>query len=240
MSISAADWIARASVDPRVLMRWPDYRVYLVAAEAVDADRLTAVADELMVEATAAARAGERADGAVDAHILRWQDAYRAFGVKPRVARSSVDALTRRAASDAGLPRINALVDVYNAISVLHGVPIGGEDLDRYDGPPRLVLAGGDEPFHTTAHGEPVVDHPEPNEPVWIDGGGVTCRRWNWRQTTRTAIHPATAAVGFIVDSLDAPHHEGARRAAEQLASLLPNPYVHSIDAATGSTPANA
>ena len=65
MSISAADWIARASVDPRVLMRWPDYRVYLVAAEAVDADRLTAVADELMVEATAAARAGERADGAV-------------------------------------------------------------------------------------------------------------------------------------------------------------------------------
>ena len=71
--------------------------------------------------------------------------------------------------SDNGLPRINTFVDLYNAISILHRVPIGGEDLDRYDGPPRLVLATGDEPFHTNADGEPVVDHADPGEPVWLD-----------------------------------------------------------------------
>src|SRR6187402_1648333 len=109
--------------------------------------------------------------------------AYREFGVKPRVARPSVDALVRRAASDNGLPRINALVDVYNAISILHRVPIGGEDLDRYDGPARLILAAGDEPFHTTTDGAAVVDHADPGERVWIEGAGITCRRWNWRQT---------------------------------------------------------
>src|SRR5690606_31751604 len=125
--------------------------------------------------------------------------------------------------------RINVLVDLYNAISVLHGVPIGGEDLERYVGPARLVLASGREPFHTTEHGEAVVDQPDEGEPVWVDDGGVTCRRWNWRQTTRTAIRRETASVGFIVDSLDAPDHEGARRAAERLASYIPDPLARVI-----------
>ena len=31
------------------------------------------------------------------------------------------------------LPRINRLVDVYNAISVRHMVPVGGEDADRLE-----------------------------------------------------------------------------------------------------------
>ena len=237
MSISAADWIASSSVDPAVLERWPHYRVHLVAAEGVDAVGLAAVADELVHQSVIAAL-----DGADDAsaHVLRWQDAYREFGVKPRVARSSVEALLRRARSDTGLPRINVLVDLYNAISVLHGVPIGGEDLERYDGPARLVLASGSEPFHTTDHGEAIVDHPQPGEPVWVDDDGVTCRRWNWRQTTRTAIRPETGNVGFIVDSLDAPGHDGARHAAEQLASILPSPHMRIIDAAPGGTPAIA
>lgn len=58
--------------------------------------------------------------------------------------------------------------------------------------------------------------------PVWIDDVGITCRRWNWRQTSRTAIHTDTTRVGFIIDWLDAPDHPGAELAAQQLASLLP------------------
>ena len=109
-------------------------------------------------------------------------------------------------------------------------MPIGGEDLDHYEGPARLILAGGDEPFHTTADGAPFVDHAEPGEPIWIDGVGVTCRRWNWRQTSRTAIRSDTIRVGFIIDSLEAPDHHGAERAAEQLAELLPDPRLRTID----------
>jgi DNA/RNA-binding domain of Phe-tRNA-synthetase-like protein len=213
--------------------RWPDYRAILVAADDVDVAQVTAVADTLFDQAADDARTADPNEP--DRHVARWQQAYREFGVKPRVARPSVDALIRRAASDAGLPRINVLVDLYNAISILHRVPIGGEDLDRYDGPARLVLATGGEPFHTTAHGEPTVDHPEPGEPVWVDEAGVTCRRWNWRQTARTAIHEGTTAVGFIIDSLDAPGHHGAQRAAGRFAELFPDARVRSI-AAAGTT----
>lgn len=227
MTIAAHDWVAHSTVEAGVHDRWPGYRAILLAAEDVDVTRLAPIADSLFAQAHADARSLDATEP--DGHVARWHEAYRDFGVKPRLARVSVDALVRRAASAAGLPRVNVLVDVYNAISILHRVPIGGEDLDRYDGPARLMLANGDEPFHTTAHGEPLLDHPDPGEPVWVDGGGVTCRRWNWRQTTRTAIHDRTRHVGFILDSLDAPDHPGVQRAAEHLAELIPNVHTRTI-----------
>lgn len=231
MSISAADWIARSTLDAAIFERWPDYRVVLVAADHVDTASLTEVARQLLADAHTAVRSGE--PGHIDPHTARWHDAYRDFGIKPRVARPSSDALIRRAASDSGLPNINVLVDLYNAISIVHRVPIGGEDLDRYDGPARLVVAAGTEAFHTTSNGEPAVDHPEPGEPIWVDDTAVTCRRWNWRQTNRTAIGDTTTRVGFIIDSLDAPGHVGAARAAEQLLGLMPGAVTRTIDSNT-------
>ena len=73
--------------------------------------------------------------------------------------RNSLEALLRRAAS--GLPRVNRLTDIYNAVSVLHQIPVGGEDLTRYAGPPRLVRAAGTELFDTAADGIAVIEHPE-------------------------------------------------------------------------------
>lgn len=54
----------------------------------------------------------------------------------------------------------------------------------------------GDEAFHATAHGEPIVDH---RATPWVDGSRVTCRRWNWRKVAGTAIHERTTTVGFII-----------------------------------------
>ena len=230
MTISAHDWIQGSRVDDAVFARWPNYRAILLAADVIDLDVLRPAADDLLARAQQSVAARDSADPSP--HVERWHEAYRDFGVKPRVARASVDALTRRAGTEAGLPRINVLVDLYNAVSVLHGVPIGGEDLDRYAGPARLVLATGAEPFLAVANGEPVVDHPDAGEPVWVDDEGVTCRRWNWRQTTRTAIQEATARVGFIIDSLDAPDHRGAHAASAQLAELIPSALVRVVERA--------
>jgi DNA/RNA-binding domain of Phe-tRNA-synthetase-like protein len=90
-------------------------------------------------------------------------------------------------------------------VSILHEVPVGGEDFDGYVGPARLarlVRAAGNEPFEATADGEPVVEHPDPGEVVWADDAGVTCRRWNWRQCSRTQLSPTTTRALFIMDAL--------------------------------------
>lgn len=215
---TARAWLDSVTIDPAIAQRWPDYCVHLVAVDEVDPETLVPIAEQWISAAEAAIAA--RDPEAVDPHVEAWREAFRSFGVAPRVARSSVDALTRRAVK--GLPRVGALVDLYNAVSVLHAVPIGGEDLALYTGSARLVLADGSETFATTADGVAVVQAPEPGEPIWVDGRGVTCRRWNWRQTTRTAISDSTRSVGFIIDSLDAPHHTGAQRAADALAGVLP------------------
>lgn len=69
---------------------------------------------------------------------------------------------------------MNRLTDCYNAISVLHQIPLGGEDLTCYAGSPRLVRAVGTEPFDTAAAGVQVIEHPDPGEVVWCDDAGVT------------------------------------------------------------------
>ena len=37
---------------------------------------------------------------------------------------------------------------------------------------------------------------------MWCDDGGVTCRRWNWRQARRTGLSVATRTAFFILDAL--------------------------------------
>lgn len=117
---------------------------------------------------------------------------------------------------------MNRLADVYNAVSVLHQVPLGGEDLDRDAGPPRLVRATGQEPFDTTAGAESVDEHPGAGEIVLCDDDGVTCRRWNWRQTTRTQLTDSTTATLFILDALEPLSDDALGAAADHLVAPAP------------------
>jgi DNA/RNA-binding domain of Phe-tRNA-synthetase-like protein len=130
-----------------------------------------------------------------------------------------VEALLRRV--EGGLPRIDRLTDIYNAMSVKHLLPIGGEDLGEYRGPARLVRAVGDEPFDTIRDGQPVTEHPEPGEVVWRDDAGVTCRCWNWRQCVRTRITGATIRAVFILDGLAALGDRELAAAGQDLAGQL-------------------
>jgi DNA/RNA-binding domain of Phe-tRNA-synthetase-like protein len=69
---------------------------------------------------------------------------------------------------------VNRLTDLYNAVSVLHQIPLGGEDLARYTGLPRLVRAAGTEPFDTVADGVAALEYPEVGEVVWWCGATTT------------------------------------------------------------------
>jgi DNA/RNA-binding domain of Phe-tRNA-synthetase-like protein len=172
----------------------------------------------------AARRLTARLDGRApheDPHIAAWRAAYTAFGAKPSRTRNSAEALARRALTDGGLPRINLLVDAYNAVSVAHLIPVGGEDSDRIVGDMRLVRASGDEPFPTVAGGESAVEHPEPGEIVWRDDEGVTCRRWNWRQGIRTRLTEGTVNALFLLEGLAPATPAELAKAGAELAESL-------------------
>jgi DNA/RNA-binding domain of Phe-tRNA-synthetase-like protein len=214
-------WLAAATVDAAVFGLRPDYRGVLLTADGLRGGPSDEVSERVLTAAEATAReslAGQPPERLP--HLAAWRDAYRAFGAKPQRTRPSVEALLRRLEPD-GLPRIDRITDVYNAVSIAHLLPIGGEDRGAYTGPPRLVRAEGSEPFDTTAGGEPVVEHPDAGEVVWRDDAGVTCRRWNWRQGVRTRITTDSTSALFILDALDPLTDDAVSAAADALTEAL-------------------
>jgi DNA/RNA-binding domain of Phe-tRNA-synthetase-like protein len=219
-SPAAAAALVGADVDPAVMELRADYRALLVVARGIEGGPSDDASEAALSHAEHLARA-RLADGSPEAlpEVAAWRDAFRSFGVKPRQARSSVEALLRRV--EAGLPRVDRLTDLYNAVSIEHVIPVGGEDLDRYLGPPRLVRATGDEPFDTVSDGQPSTVRPDPGEVVWRDDAGVTCRRWNWRQCVRTRLTEATVNALFILDALDPVSTDSLEAARHDLVERL-------------------
>ncbi|MFJ4175249.1 B3/4 domain-containing protein [Microbacterium sp. NPDC089696] len=213
-------FLSEATIDEEVFALRPDYRALLIAVDGIEPGPSDALSEALLVRAEGVAAAA-LAQGPVEElpHIASWREAYRAFGAKPQRTRNSVEALTRRAAE--GLPRVNRLTDIYNAISVSHQIPLGGEDLDGYESAPRLTRASGSEDFDTVVGGEISIEHPDRGEVIWGDVRGVTCRRWNWRQGRRTALTDNTRSALFILDALAPLSDEDLTRAGQELVDEL-------------------
>jgi DNA/RNA-binding domain of Phe-tRNA-synthetase-like protein len=213
-------FLAGSRVDGAVFALRPDYRVVLIAVDGIVPGPGDQSSEALLLKAETNAREILRdrpAEGIP--HVAAWREAYRAFGAKPQRTRNSLEALLRRTVS--GLPRVNRLTDIYNAVSVLHQIPLGGEDLTRYAGAPQLVRATGEETFDTVADGMAVIENPDPGEVVWCDDTGVTCRRWNWRQGRRTQLREDTTTALFILDALDAMTDNALHAAADDLVACL-------------------
>jgi DNA/RNA-binding domain of Phe-tRNA-synthetase-like protein len=66
--------------------------------------------------------------------ILATRAAYKALGKDPARYRGSAEALLRRVIASKGLPRINAVVDIINLVSVESRLPIGLYDLAHVQG----------------------------------------------------------------------------------------------------------
>jgi DNA/RNA-binding domain of Phe-tRNA-synthetase-like protein len=214
------EFLAGGHVEASVFELRPDYRAMLLSVDGLVPGPSDQASEALLRAAEVAAGEALRGRSVEELpHVATWREAYRAFGAKPQRTRNSLEALLRRTAS--GLPRVNRLTDIYNAVSVQHQIPLGGEDLSRYTGAPRLVRATGSEPFDTVAHGTVVIEHPDPGEVVWCDEAGVTCRRWNWRQARRTQLSDDTTAALFILDALDPLTDEQLEAATDELVSHL-------------------
>jgi DNA/RNA-binding domain of Phe-tRNA-synthetase-like protein len=207
-------------VDPAVHAAHPDYVALILVASGVVNGPSDAAGEAQLAGAEAHLRASGLQRATDHPHIAAWRAAFSAFGVKPSRYPSSAEALIARVLKDQPLPRVNVLVDLYNAVSVRHVVPLGGEDADHVQGALRLTAAAGGEPFDPRGDGSGVEEVPA-GEMVWRDDRGVTCRRWNWRQGRRTQLTDATTRAFFVFDRLDGLAVSELHEAADELSGLL-------------------
>ncbi len=150
--------------------------------------------------------------------VTPWRDAYRTFGVKPTKHRPSIESLLRATRAQ-GMPSVNPLVDLYNAVSLKHLLPCGGEDLAAVHGDVRLSRADGGEVFVPLGAREP--QPPLPGEVIYRDDIGVLCRCWNWREAERTKLSSATAAAFLCVEALPPMGAVEVRAACDELVALV-------------------
>jgi DNA/RNA-binding domain of Phe-tRNA-synthetase-like protein len=150
--------------------------------------------------------------------IAPWRAAYQSFGAKPSKYKSSIENMLRsvRAGRIRG---INPLVDLYNAVSLTHRLPCGGEDLAQIQGDIRLTRAVGGE--HFIPLGADSQDPPFPGEVIYRDDIGAICRCWNWREAERTKITHETTDVFLAIEALPPVSDEQLRVAVDELSNLI-------------------
>ena len=189
-----------------VLAALPSFRVGVVVAEglAIPVERPPAV-DVFIAETEARVAAEIGAAELADIPELQsWRQAYKAFGVKKTSYRSSVERLLKNLQRGAGLPRVNALVDAYNAVSARFRMAVGADDLDRVTLPLAFRYARAHDTFIALGDAQQTPDPPKTGEVVYADAVKCLCRRWNWYQDARSAVSIATTRVVLTVQTLTA------------------------------------
>lgn len=144
--------------------------------------------------------------------IQVYRQAFQKFKTK-KGARSSIEALLKRAKSGKPVGTILPLVDIYNAASLRFALPCGAEDLDTFQGDLQLTLTEGGDDFYLIGSDE---NNPTlPGELCYKDDAGAVCRCLNWRDGQRTMITEDTQNAFIVIELLD-PSREEALEAALQ------------------------
>ncbi len=202
--------------------RFPQFRVALVVAEGIHVEAVrTAMlaADISAIEADCRARWGATELSAVPG-VAAWRAAYKGFGIKRTSYRSSVERLIKRVLAGGALPEVNGLVDLYNAVSLASALCLGCDDLDAIEGDLDFRFSRESDTFLDMGvePGEDPNDPPKVGEVVYADARHVLCRRWNWRQDSRSAVSAQTRRAALTVQSNGFGDVEAA---AARLAALI-------------------
>ena len=150
--------------------------------------------------------------------IRTWRDAFYKFKTK-KGARCSIEALLKRVSKGGEIGCINPLVDIYNGISLKYGVPVGGEDIDKFQGDNRLTVADGSEEFIT--YGSDKSEPPYLGEVVYKDDGGVICRCFNWRESVRTMLTEDTVNAFMCIETVAGERDDVLDAALDELKTLI-------------------
>lgn len=151
-----------------------------------------------------------------NAVIRVWREAFQKFKTK-KGARSSIEALLKRVNNGNHIGTINPLVDIYNAVSLKHALPCGGEDIDTFVGNVRLTKAAGGEHFITLGSDEDAP--PYEGEIIYKDDAGAICRCWNWRESVRTMLTENTKNAFLCIESVDETREDALESALKALAA---------------------
>lgn len=122
------------AIDDELKKKCPRVALGCVTATVEAGETPTALSEELKSREEQILRLPEPRAVLESPAVLATRAAYKALGKDPARYRGSAEALLRRVIANKGLPRINAVVDVINLVSVESRLPVGLYDLAAVSG----------------------------------------------------------------------------------------------------------
>ena len=152
--------------------------------------------------------------------VACYREAFRALGINPNKFMSSIEAMLTRVSKKKGLPSINPIVDIGNAMSLKYYLPMGAHDIDTIM-PQDVEVRFSREGDKFIPFGETEAEVLDAGELVYAVGDKVRTRRWIWRQSEEGKIVESTKNIFFPIDGFKNSNYDNLMAAREELASLL-------------------
>ena len=151
--------------------------------------------------------------------VLCYREAFRKLNVNPNKYMCSIEALLTRIAKGKGIPSINTIVDLGNAISLKYKIPIGVHDIDTMNG--EMTLRFSKEQDNFIPFGCTEFEAVDKNEIVYAADNSVRTRRWTWRQSEEGKITTQSKNIFFPIDGFSDSNMDIMRSAQKELAHVL-------------------
>lgn len=151
--------------------------------------------------------------------VARYRTALQDIGINPNKYMNSVEAMTKRIVKGSDLPRINALVDLCNAVALEHMVSLGAHDLEDIDKDLEVRLSVEGDVFLPFAS-ESFEEVPA-GELVFTSGEKIQTRQWLWRQSELGKITHKSQDIFFQLVGFADEHHQSFMAAMDGVEALL-------------------
>ena len=210
--------MASFAIEPAFWELFPQAEIGIVVARGIDNARESSEDVKAALAAANKAALAHVPDPTISKNpaVAVWREAFQQFKTK-KGARSSIEALLKRASGGREVGSINPLVDIYNTVSLTYALPCGGEDIDTFAGDLPLTVTQGGDAFR--ALGDEADSETLPGEVCYLDDAGAVCRCWNWRDGVRTMLTESTTNAFLILESVDPARHDDLAAALDDLAA---------------------
>lgn len=207
-------------VEKEIFEKLPNACFGVVMVKGIDNSKAYPEIDRLLDESiTAAAQRFEGKKVKEEPDILPYREAFRALDINPNKYLCSIEALFTRIAKGKGMPHINPVVDLGNAVSLKYTLPMGAHDLGGSSEDICIRLAQPGDTF--LPFGGEAEETPDNGEVVYAVGHQVRTRRWTWRQSEHGKITPESTNIFFPIDGFTDFNREQVLAARDELQALV-------------------
>lgn len=208
-------------VEEKVFKIFPDYCLGIVIADGVDNSMEKDIIKTLLDESTSAFEQLYMGQDIRELpHIKAYRDAFRRLGINPNKYMCSIEALAKRVQKSGQLPHINPVVDLGNALSVKHQLPMGAHDIGKMETDGLEVRFSTELDIFMPMGGVQADVMPD-GELVYVSGHTVKTRRWLWRQSDDSRITEKTQSVFFPIDGFASVNYDAVIQARDELSIVL-------------------